>query len=87
VGDDVFQLDELVDLYRISSFNDLEETLNFHVVENTFVDIDVDVDVDVDVEELYNILKTSRHTQVDEDDDNDEINIEDYNEYNNDEIE
>jgi len=85
VGDDVFQLDELVDLYRISSFNDLEETSNFHVVENTFVDIDVDVDVDV--EELYNILKTSRHTQVNEDDDNDEINIEDYNEYNNDEIE
>jgi predicted transcriptional regulator len=83
VGDDVFQLDELVDLYRISSFNDLEETSNFRVVENTFVD----VDVDVDVEELYNILKTSRHIQVDEDDDNDEINIEDYNEYDDDEIE
>jgi len=83
VGDDVFQLDELVDLYRIFSFNDLEETLNFRVVENTFVDIDIDVDV----EELYNILKTSRHTQVDEDDDNDEINIEDYNEYDDDEIE
>ena len=83
MGDDVFQLDELVDLYRIFSFNDLEETLNFRVVENTFVDIDIDVDV----EELYNILKTSRHTQVDEDDDNDEINIEDYNEYDDDEIE
>ena len=83
MGDDVFQLDELVDLYRISSFNDLEETSNFRVVENTFVD----VDVDVDVEELYNILKTSRHIQVDEDDDNDEINIEDYNEYDDDEIE
>ena len=29
--DDVFQLDELVDLYRVALSNDLEEHLNFHV--------------------------------------------------------
>ena len=44
----------------------LEENANFCVAENIFVDVDVDVDVDVKV--LSDILKTSGHTNVDEDD-------------------
>ena len=39
----------------------------FYVAENTFVD----------VEELNDVLRTNKYTQVDEDDDNDEINIKD----------
>jgi hypothetical protein len=35
MGDDVFQLDELVDPYRVALSTDLEENLNFHVTENT----------------------------------------------------
>jgi hypothetical protein len=50
---------------------DLEENSNFHVIENTFVD------VDVDVEELNDILRTSGYTKVDKDNDSDEINVED----------
>jgi hypothetical protein len=53
-GDDVFQLDELVDPYRAALSNDLEENLNFHVIENTLVD--------VDVEELNDVLRTNGHT-------------------------
>jgi hypothetical protein len=56
----VFQLDELVDLYRVALSIDLEENLN---IENTFVD------VDVDVEELYDVLRTSGYTEVNKDDD------------------
>jgi hypothetical protein len=33
--------------------------------------------VDVDIEELNDVLRTNRYTQVDEDYDNDEINVED----------
>jgi hypothetical protein len=42
----------------------LEENANFCVAEN----IDVDVDVDVDVKVLSDILKTSGHTNINEDD-------------------
>jgi regulator of replication initiation timing len=42
---------------------ELKENLNFHVDENIFVD--------VDVRELKDVLRTSEHTAVDE---NDEIN-------------
>jgi hypothetical protein len=56
----VFQLDELVDLYQVALSIDLEENLN---IENTFVD------VDVDVEELYDVLRTSGYTEVNKDDD------------------
>jgi hypothetical protein len=42
----------------------LEENANFCVAKNIFVDVDVDVDVKV----LSDILKTSGHTNVDEDD-------------------
>jgi hypothetical protein len=52
-------------------FNDLEENLKFHIVNNIFVD----VDVDVDAKELNDVLSFRRHSQVDEDNDNDEINV------------
>jgi len=63
----VFQLDELVDLYRVALSINLEENLN---IENTFVD------VDVDVEELNDVLRTSGYTEVNKDYDSDEINVE-----------
>jgi hypothetical protein len=65
VEDDVFQLDELVDLYRVVPSTDLEENLNFHVAESIFVD--------VDVEKLNDILKTSGYTKVDKDDEIDKL--------------
>jgi len=49
--------------------HDLEENLNFHVIENTLVN--------VDVEEFNDIMRINRYTQVDKDDDNNGINIED----------
>ena len=54
-------------------FNDLKENLKFHIVNNIFVD--VDVDVDIDAKELNDVLSFHRHSQVDEDDDNDKINV------------
>jgi hypothetical protein len=54
VGDDIFQLGELVDPYRVAPSNDLEENSNFHIVENIFID--------VDVEELNDSLSSSGHT-------------------------
>ena len=90
VGDDVFPLDELVDSYRVASFNDLKENSNFHIAENTFVDVDIDVDVDVyvdvDVEELNDVLRTNGHTQVNEDNESNEINVEDCDGYDDDKI-
>jgi len=53
-GDDIFQLDGLVNPYRAALSNDLEENLNFHAVENILVD--------VDVEELNDVLRTNEHT-------------------------
>jgi len=37
--DNVLQLDELVNPYQIAPSIDLEENLNFHVTEKTFVDV------------------------------------------------
>jgi len=48
--------------------NDLEEDSKFCIVNNIFVDVDAD--------KLNDVLNSSRHTQVDEDD-IDEINVED----------
>ena len=79
MGDNVFQLDQLVDSYWVASSNDLEENSNFCITKNTFVDIDV--------EELNDVLRTNGHTQVDEDDDNDKINVEDCDKDDDDEIE
>ena len=55
----------------------------FFITENTFVD----VDVDVDVQELNDVLRISGHTQVNENDDSEEINVEDYDRDDDDEIE
>jgi hypothetical protein len=52
--DDVFQLDGLVDSYRVALTLELEENLIFHVDENIFVDIDAT--------KLNDILRTSGHT-------------------------
>jgi hypothetical protein len=68
--DEIFQLGELVNPYWVASSNDLEENSNFSIAKNIFVD--------VDTKELNNVLSSSRHTQVDEND-NDEINVEDCN--------
>jgi len=54
VGDDVFQLKKLVDLYRVALSNDLKENSIFCVAENTLVD--------ADVEELNDFLRTSGYT-------------------------
>jgi hypothetical protein len=68
MGDGVFQLGELVDSYRIASSNDFKENSNFHIAKNIFVD--------VDAEKLNDVLSSSRHTQVHEDDNN-KINVQD----------
>jgi hypothetical protein len=46
----------------------LEENLNFCITKNIFIDIDI--------KELNDVLSSSGHTQVDQDDDSDEINVE-----------
>lgn len=56
-GEDIFQLDELVDLYWVISSTELEEDLNFLVAENTYVHFDLD--------ELNDILSTIENTEVD----------------------
>jgi hypothetical protein len=37
MGDNTFQLDELVNPYRVALSTDLEENSNFHVAENTLL--------------------------------------------------
>jgi hypothetical protein len=66
---DVFQVSELVELYRVALLIDLEENLNFHVFDNIFIDIDA--------EELNVVLSSSGQAQVDEGDDSNDINVED----------
>jgi hypothetical protein len=41
VGDDVFQVSELIDPYWVTLLIDLEENSNFHIAENIFIDVDV----------------------------------------------
>jgi hypothetical protein len=63
VIDEVFQASELVEPYRVAPSIDLEENLNFHVFNDSFVD--------VDVEELNAILSsTSGQKNIVEEDDN-----------------
>jgi hypothetical protein len=45
----------------------LEENSKFCIAENTFIN--------VDIEELKDILRTNKYTQVDEEDDRNEINV------------
>jgi len=40
VVDDVFQIDELVDAYRVAPSTNLEENLDFRLTENIFIDVD-----------------------------------------------
>jgi hypothetical protein len=62
-GDDIFQIDKLIDQYRVALYTKLEN-LNFHVTENTYVDVNVD--------ELNVILSTNEYWKIDDD----EIDIE-----------
>jgi hypothetical protein len=68
MGDDIFQVSELVELYRVASSIDLEENSNFRGFNNIFVDFDAD--------ELNVVLSSSGQAQVDEDDDSNDINVE-----------
>jgi hypothetical protein len=69
VRDEVFQVNELVEPYRIAPSIELEENSNFHVFDDSLVD--------VDVEELNVVLSSTRQANIDEDND---IHIEDCNE-------
>jgi hypothetical protein len=60
--EDAFQMDDLIDLDKIAPSTELEKDLIFHVVENTYVHIDTN--------ELNELLSTSGHTKVDEDEAN-----------------
>jgi hypothetical protein len=64
VRDEVFQVSELVEPYRVAPSIELEENSNFRVFDL----------VDVDAEELNVVLSSSGQTNVDEEDD---IHIED----------
>jgi len=66
VRDEVFQVSELVEPYRVAPSIYLEENSNFHVLDDSLVDIDA--------EELNVVLSSSGQANVDEDDD---IHIED----------
>jgi len=66
VRDEVFQVRELVEPYRVAPSIDLEENSNFRVFDDSLVD--------VDAEELNVFLSSSEQANVDEDDD---IHIED----------
>jgi len=66
VRDEVFQVSELVKPYRVAHLIDLEENSNFHVFDDSLVD--------VDAEELNVVLCSSEQANVYEDDD---IHIED----------
>jgi hypothetical protein len=81
VGNNVFQVIEMVESYRVAPLIDLEENSNFHVFDNSLVD----VDVDVDAEELNIVLSSNGQAQIDENDD--DINIEDCDEADDDSIE
>jgi hypothetical protein len=65
--DEIFQVSELVEPYRVTPSIDLEENSNFHVFDDSLVY--------VDAEELIVVLSSSEQANVDEDDD--DIHIED----------
>jgi hypothetical protein len=55
-GENVFQMDELIDSYRVASSTELNNP-NFHVTENIYVDVN----------ELNIMLSTSGHRKEGED--------------------
>jgi len=65
VQDEVFQVSDLVEPYRVAPSFDLEENSNFRVFDDSFVD--------VDTEELNVVLSSSGQANVNEDDDDDII--------------
>jgi hypothetical protein len=62
VIDEVFQVRELVEPYRVAPLIDLEENSNFRVFDDSLVD--------VDTKKLNVVLSSSGLANVDEDDDN-----------------
>jgi hypothetical protein len=63
VIDEVFQASELIEPYRVAPSIDLEENLNFHVFNDSLLDVDAD--------ELNTVLSsTSGKENVVEEDDN-----------------
>ena len=68
VRDEVFQVSELVEPYRVNPSIDLEENSNFLVFDDSLVD--------VDAKELNVVLSSNGQANMDEDDD-DDIHIED----------
>jgi hypothetical protein len=67
VRDEVFQVSELVEPYRVAPSIDLEDNSNFRVFDDSLVD--------VDAEDLNIVLSSSGQANIDEDDD--DIHIED----------
>jgi hypothetical protein len=65
VRDEVFQVSDLVEPYRVAPSFDLEENSNFRVFDDSFVD--------VDTEELNVVLSSSGQANVNEEDDDDII--------------
>jgi len=61
VWGEVFQVSELVEPYRVAHSIELEENSNFHVFDDSLVD--------VDAEELNVVLSSSGQANVDEEDD------------------
>jgi len=61
VWDEVFQVSELVEPYQVAPSIVLEENSNFHVFDDSLVD--------VDAEELNVVLSSSGQANVDKDDD------------------
>jgi len=61
VRDEVFQVSELVEPYQVAPSVDLEENSNFHVFDDSLVN--------VEAEELNVVLSSSGQANVDEDDD------------------
>jgi hypothetical protein len=56
VGYDVFQVSELVELYRVAPSIDLEENSNFRIFDNSLID--------VNAKELNVVLSSSRQAKI-----------------------
>jgi len=79
VRDEVFQVSELVEPYRVAPSIELEENLIFCVFDDSLVD--------VDAEELNVVLSSSGQANVDEDcDEGDDYSIDDEEEENSDKL-
>jgi hypothetical protein len=62
VRDEVFQVSEMIEPYRVAPSIELEENSNFRVFDDSLVDIDAD--------ELNFVLSSSGQPNIDEGDDN-----------------